>query len=70
MNKFTAMMTSLALALTAISAPAAAYSIGGQYASLISCTYGKLGYQYGNIGTYQLGNERVEIFFGSRYCPS
>jgi hypothetical protein len=64
------MTISLAVALFAISAPASAYSIGGQYATLVSCHYGQLGYQYGNIGTYQLGNRQVDIFFGSSYCPS
>ena len=44
------------------------YSIGGAYASLISCKWGKYGYQYGNIGTYKVNGDVYQIFFGSDYC--
>ena len=47
-----------------------AYTIGGAYAQLVSCTWGQYGYQYGNIGTYNVNGKMYEIFFGSQYCPS
>lgn len=46
-----------------------AYTIGGMYATLISCSYGQYGYQYGNIGTYRLANGEIyKVFFGNNYC--
>lgn len=55
--------------LLAVSTSAQAYSIGGAYATLIDCSYGKYGYQYGNIGTYRLASgEYYQVFFGSNYC--
>lgn len=47
---------------------AQAYMIGGAYASLVSCTWGQYGYQYGNIGTYNVNGQIYQIFFGSNYC--
>lgn len=59
----------LFILLIAFSASVQAYSIGGAYAQLISCEYGQYGYQYGNIGTYKLGNgQYYQVFFGSSYC--
>jgi hypothetical protein len=56
------------VALFAISGTAQAYTIGGAYARLISCTWGQYGYQYGNIGTYDVNGEMYQIFFGNSYC--
>jgi hypothetical protein len=47
-----------------------AYTIGGAYASLISCQWGQYGYQYGNIGTYNVNGQIYTQFFGNQYCPS
>lgn len=59
----------LIVLLLAASASAQAYSIGGAYATLIDCSYGKYGYQYGNIGTYKLSSGEIyKVFFGSNYC--
>jgi len=49
-------------------ASAQAYTIGGAYASLVSCNYGQYGYEYGNIGTYNVNGKMYQIFFGSNYC--
>ena len=51
-----------------ISVSANAYTIGGAYASLESCTWGQYGYEYGNIGTYNVNGKIYQIFFGSSYC--
>lgn len=56
------------IALLAASFNAQAYTIGGAYARLVSCTWGQYGYQYGNIGTYDVNGEMYQIFFGSSYC--
>jgi hypothetical protein len=45
-----------------------AYTIGGAYASLISCDWGQYGYEYGNIGTYRVNGKIYQIFFGSNSC--
>ena len=45
-----------------------AYTIGGAYASLISCSWGQYGYQYGNIGTYNVNGKIYQVFFGSSSC--
>lgn len=45
-----------------------AYTIGGAYARLISCDWGQYGYEFGNIGTYDVNGEIYRIFFGSNYC--
>lgn len=47
---------------------AGAYDIGGAYASLIKCEYGRWGYQYGNIGTYHANGDIFQVFFGNNYC--
>ena len=47
---------------------ASAYTIGGAYAQLESCTYGQYGYQYGNIGTYLVNGQTYQVFFGSNSC--
>jgi hypothetical protein len=52
------------LLLTAVQA----YTIGGAYASLISCDWGQYGYEYGYIGTYKVNGDIYRIFFGSNYC--
>lgn len=55
--------------LLAVSTGAQAYSIGGAYATLIDCSYGQYGYQYGNIGTYRLSTGEIyKVFFGANYC--
>ena len=57
----------IALALI-LSISAQAYMIGGAYATLISCEWGQYGYQYGNIGTYEVNGETYRVFFGDSYC--
>ena len=52
----------------AFSISANAYTIGGAYASLVSCNWGQYGYEYGNIGTYNVNGKMYQIFFGSNYC--
>jgi len=47
---------------------AQAYTIGGAYASLQNCSYGEYGYEYGNIGTYNVNGKIYQVFFGSNYC--
>jgi len=55
--------------LLTLSSNSFAYSIGGMYATLISCSYGQHGYQYGNIGTYRLVNGDIyKVFFGNSHC--
>jgi hypothetical protein len=44
------------------------YTIGGAYASLLSCDWGQYGYEYGNIGTYNVNGKKYQIFFGSKDC--
>lgn len=51
-----------------MSTSAQAYTIGGAYASLVSCKWGQYGYEYGNIGTYNVNGKIYQIFFGSNYC--
>lgn len=45
-----------------------AYSIGGAYAELLSCEFGEYGYQWGNIGTYDVNGVIHKVFFGSHWC--
>jgi hypothetical protein len=45
-----------------------AYTIGGAYASLVSCDWGQYGYEHGYIGTYKANGQMYQIFFGSNYC--
>jgi hypothetical protein len=45
-----------------------AYTIGGAYARLVSCSWGQYGYEYGNIGTYDVNGKMYQVFFGSNYC--
>ena len=45
-----------------------AYTIGGAYASLVNCSWGQWGYQYGNIGTYEVNGQYYQIFFGTNWC--
>lgn len=60
----------IVLALLALSLSSAqAHTIGGAYASQISCTWGQLGYQHGYIGTYNVNGQIISQFFGSTYCP-
>ena len=64
-------MKKLLIAITLImglSITANAYTIGGAYASQISCTWGQYGYEYGNIGTYNVNGQIYQVFFGSDYC--
>ena len=57
----------IALAIT-LTTSVQAYTIGGAYASLVSCDWGQYGYKYGNIGTYKVNGQIYQIFFGSSYC--
>ena len=46
-----------------------AYQIGGAYATLIDCSWGKHGYEYGHIGTYKLLDGQIyTVYFGRNYC--
>ena len=56
------------IAAMTLTVSAQAYTIGGAYASLVSCDYGQYGYKYGNIGTYNVNGKIYQIFFGSSYC--
>lgn len=60
-------MKRLILALALIST-SYAYNIGGAYASLIDCTYGQYGYEFGYIGTYKVNGNIYKIFFADNYC--
>ena len=64
-------MSKIILAIiTAVSfsTAASAYSIGGAYARLTDCSWGKWGYEYGNIGTYEVNGQYYTVFFGSSSC--
>lgn len=54
--------------LVTLTSMANAYTIGGAYASLVSCDYGQYGYKYGNIGTYNVNGKVYQVFFGSNSC--
>ena len=58
-------LITLSIALT-VSVKAS--TIGGAYASLLSCDWGQYGYEYGNIGTYKVNGQIYQVFFGSSYC--
>ncbi len=58
----------LVVAVLLASLQAQAYTIGGAYASLLSCTYGQFGYQYGHLGTYNVNGQIITVFFGNSYC--
>lgn len=45
-----------------------AHTIGGAYASLVSCNWGQYGYEYGYIGEYEVNGETYTEFFGDEYC--
>ncbi len=45
-----------------------AYDIGGAYATLIDCSHGQYGYEYGYIGTYKVNGQMYQIFFKNSYC--
>lgn len=48
---------------------ASAYYIGGMYVTLVDCSWGQYGYEYGNIGTYKDSNGKFyQVFFGSNAC--
>lgn len=48
---------------------ASAYYIGGKYITMIDCSYGQYGYEYGYIGTYKdMNNNLYRVFFGKNYC--
>jgi len=48
---------------------ALAYTIGGAYASQVSCTWGQFGNQFGWIGTYSVNGQMISQFFGNTFCP-
>lgn len=56
------------LVLIFLSLSAQAYTIGGAYASLVSCDWGQYGYKYGYIGTYKVNGQMYQVFFGNNYC--
>lgn len=51
-----------------MSISAQAYTVGGAYASLVSCDWGQYGYEHGYIGTYNVNGKMYQIFFGNNYC--
>jgi len=55
------------IVLAVLTTYAQAYTIGGAYASLLSCDWGQYGYKYGNIGTYKVNGQIYQVFFGSSY---
>jgi hypothetical protein len=67
-KKMKAIKQVMLLTLCLIPFVAGAYTIGGAYASLVSCEWGQYGYQYGNIGTYNVNGKLYQVFFGSSYC--
>lgn len=60
------MKTLILIAL--LTSQAFTYQIGGAYASLIDCTYGQYGYEFGYIGTYKVSGNIYRIFFADNYC--
>ena len=48
------------LLLLIMSISAQAYTIGGAYASLVSCDWGQYGYEYGYIGTYNVNGKCIK----------
>lgn len=58
------------IALSALFASvASAYYIGGMYVTLVDCSWGQYGYEYGNIGTYKDSSGKLyQVFFGSNAC--
>ncbi|ASV41179.1 hypothetical protein [Vibrio phage JSF5] len=63
------LITSLILGMTLTSFNASSYTIGGEYARLISCGLGSYGYEYGYIGLYKTSRGAYyTIFFGDSYC--
>lgn len=56
------------LMATSFTSAANAYTIGGAYASLLSCDYGQYGYEYGYIGTYKVNGQIYQVYFGQNYC--
>lgn len=61
-------ITSVVLAILAVS-ELSAYYIGNKYVTLIDCSYGQYGYEYGYIGTYKdMNNNLYRVFFGKNYC--
>ena len=58
------------LVLLAIPQITSAYTIGGAYARLVSCSWGQYGYEYGHIGTYDVNGKIYQVFFGNSYCQN
>lgn len=56
------------LLLLLFTASTFAYEIGGAYATLESCDWVQVGYEYGYIGTYEVNGEYYKVFFGDDYC--
>lgn len=62
------MITFVVSSLTLNAREVQAHTIGGAYASLISCKWGQYGNQYGYIGAYKVNGQIISQFFGSAYC--
>ena len=46
-----------------------AYYIDNKYVTLIDCSYGRFGYDYGYVGIYKDSWDNLyKVFFGSKYC--
>jgi len=58
----------LLIALLLMPLNASAYTIGGAWATLINCQWGQWGFEWGNIGTYDVNGQRYQVFFGSNWC--
>ena len=55
--------------LVSVVSIASAYYIDNKYVTLIDCSYGKYGYEYGYIGIYKdMNNNLYRVFFGNNYC--
>ena len=57
------------VAFMSVPSIASAYTIGGAYASQLSCNWGQYGNLYGWIGTYNVNGQIYSMFFGNTYCP-
>jgi len=68
MKKYAVALTVALCSMAMLTSSASAYYIGNKNFRLIKCEYGQMGYNWGNIGTYQNGNEIYKVFFGKEWC--
>lgn len=68
-RKLQIMMKKLLIAVLLVTSTSAfCFEIHGAYARLVSCTWGQMGYDYGNIGIYDVNGKMYQVFFGSNWC--